>query len=202
MQRQKYSPTFYKLKDNGTRAMNFETARIHFLRDSFRHRRCLRCLSYLKTLLINLRYHCRQLLLLTFYWIKKGSKEKKLVECTFIVVSANVRKSLSNTAFFITFILSGTQDSALNWKKKRKNGNNSFKRNKFWMSKKATGVSILLHKKRASEWGSLRSQVLFIRRSYPSYPGRTNLSGVIHRGRRLTPSSICIILHILLTLTQ
>ena len=35
MQRQKNSPTFYKLNDNGIRAMNFETARIHFLRDSF-----------------------------------------------------------------------------------------------------------------------------------------------------------------------
>ena len=124
----KKSPTFYKLNDNGIWAMNFETAWIHFLRDSFRHRRCLRCLSYLKTLLINLRYHCRQLLLLTFYWIKKGSKEKKLVECTFIVVSANVLKSLSNMAFFINSILWGTQDSALNWNKKRgKNGNNLFK---------------------------------------------------------------------------
>ena len=34
--------------------MNFKTARIHFLGDSIRHRRCLGCLSYLKTLLINL----------------------------------------------------------------------------------------------------------------------------------------------------
>lgn len=55
-------------------------------------------------------------------WDKRaGYAVKKHNGFTFIVVSANVLKSFSNIAFFIAFILWGTHNSDLNWKKRRGN---------------------------------------------------------------------------------